>query len=139
MAVLRECFRFRALHTRRPRKFCFNADRKPQGARSSFVETRQQENARDRVLSAPLVSEAMKEMRRQKRNPCHWTVQALIKSIKFTSHDIVLIVFVPTKKTSPNRPSNGKFMVVLRDYSRFRALHTRRPGKFCWNVDRKPS
>jgi len=74
MAVLRECFRFRALHTRRPRKFCFNVDGKPQGARSSFVETRQQENARDRVPSTPLVSEAMKEMRRQKRNPYHWTV-----------------------------------------------------------------
>jgi len=83
MAVLCECFHFRALHTRRPRKFCFNADGKPQGARSSFIETRQQENARDRVPSAPLVSEAMKEMRRQKQNPYHWTVQALETSLFF--------------------------------------------------------
>ena len=83
MAVLRECFLFHALHTRRPRKFCFNADGKAQWARSCSVETKQQENARDHVPSALLVSEAMKEMRRQKRNPYHWTVQALETTLFF--------------------------------------------------------
>ena len=83
MAVLCECFRFRALHTRRPRKFCFNVDGNPQWARSCSVETRQLENARDHVPSAPLVSEAMKEMRRLKRNPYHWTVQDLENTLFF--------------------------------------------------------
>ena len=81
----------------------------------------------------------MKEMRRQKRNTYHWTLPALentlffmkfyrkAKATKFTSHGIVLIVFVPTKKTGPNRPSDGKFMAVLRECFRFRVLHTRRP------------
>jgi len=41
------------------------------------------------------------------------------------------------RKTGPNRPSDGKFMAVLRECSHFRALHTRRPGKFCWNADKK--
>jgi len=56
------------------------------------------------------VSEAMKEMRRQKRNTYHWTLPALentlffmkfyrkAKATKFTSHGIVLVVFVPIKK-----------------------------------------
>ena len=81
MAVLRVCCRFCALHTRRPGKFCWNADRKPQWARSCSIETRKQENATDLVPSAPYVSEAMKEMRRQKRNPYYWTVQALETSL----------------------------------------------------------
>ena len=83
MAVLRECFRFQALHTRRPGKFYWNVDGKPQWARSCYVETRQHENARDHVPSALQVSEAMKEMRRQKRNPYHWTVQALETTLFF--------------------------------------------------------
>ena len=53
------------------------------------------------------------------------------------SQSIVPVVFVPIKKTSPNRPSDGKFMAVLRDCSRFRVLHTGRPGNFCWNEDKK--
>ena len=32
-----------------------------------------------------------------------------------------------------------KFMAILRGCSRFRTLDTRRPGKFCWNGDGKPS
>ena len=52
----------------------------------------------------------MKEMRWQKRNPYHWTLPALentlffmklyrkAKATKFTSHGIVLVVFVPIKK-----------------------------------------
>jgi len=83
MAILRDCSRFCPLDTRRPGKFCWNGDKKPPWARSCSVETRQQENARDRVPSAPLVSEAMKEMRRQKQNPYHWTVQALETSLFF--------------------------------------------------------
>ena len=91
----------------------------------------------------------MKEMRRQKQNPYHRAVQALetslffvkfymkVQSNKISSHGIVLVVFMPTKKTGPNQPSDGKFMAVLRECSRFCALHTRRLGKFCWNVDRK--
>ena len=72
MVVLRECCRFCALHTRRPGKFYWNAEEKPPLARSCSVENRQQENALDRVPSAPYVSEAMKEMRRQKRNRYHF-------------------------------------------------------------------
>ena len=56
----------------------------------------------------------------------------------FGSHGIVLVVFMPTKKTGPNQPSDGKFMAVLRDCSPFRVFDTGRLGKFCWNVDRKP-
>ena len=52
----------------------------------------------------------MIEMRQQKRNPYHWVIQALetssffcviyrlVKSNKFGSHGIVLVVFMPTKK-----------------------------------------
>ena len=77
MAILRDCSRFHVLHTGMPGKFCCNVDGNPLWARSCSLETRQKENARDRVLSTPQVLEAMKEMRRQKRNPYHWTVQAL--------------------------------------------------------------
>jgi len=61
-----------------------------------------------------------------------------VKSNKFSSHGIALVVHMPPKKAGPNRLSNGKFIAVLRDCSRFRMLHTRRLGKFCWNVDIKP-
>ena len=77
MAVSRDWSYFRALHNRRQGKLFWNANIKPLWPRSCSLETRQQENARDRVPSAPQVSEAMKEMRRQKPNPYHWTVQAL--------------------------------------------------------------
>ena len=83
MAVLRDCSRFRALRTRSPGKLFWNANRKPMWARSCFVDTRQQENARDHVPSARQVSEAIKEMRPQKRNPYHWTVWALETSLFF--------------------------------------------------------
>ena len=83
MAVLRECSRFRVLHTRRPGNFFWIADIKLLWNRSSSSETRQQENARDHVLSTPQVSQAMKEMRRLKRNPYDWTVQALETSLFF--------------------------------------------------------
>ena len=55
----------------------------------------------------------MKEMRWQKRNPYHWVAQALetslffvlfyrkVKSNKFGSNAIVVVVFVPTKKLAP--------------------------------------
>ena len=150
MAVLRECSRFRVLHTRRPGNFFWIADIKLLWNRSSSSETRQQENARDHVLSTPYVSQAMKEMRRLKRNPYDWTVQALETSLFFCnfigrSNQLnspptaqFLSFSFQQRKTGPNRPSNAKFMIVLRDYSCFHALHTRRPGKFCWNEDRKP-
>ena len=150
MAVLCDCYRFRVLHIGRPGKFCWNVDRKPLWARSCLLEARQQENATDLVLSAPQVSKAMKEMRQQKQNPYHWPFQELetslfflqfyrqVKSNKFSSHGIALVVYMPPKKTGPNRLSNGKFMAVLRDCSRFRVLHTGRPGKFCCNADGKP-
>ena len=83
MAFVRDCSRLRMLHTRRPGKFCWNANIKPMWARSYSIGTRQYKNARDRVPSAPYVSEAIKEMRRQKRNPYHWTVQALETSLFF--------------------------------------------------------
>ena len=148
MAVLRECSHFRALHTRRPGKFCWNADRKTLWPRSCSVETRQQENARHRVPSEPQVSEAMKEMRRQKLNPYHWTVQALETyfwcSFIGRSNQIYQALMAQflsfswqQKKTGPNRSSDEKFIAVLRECSRFHALHTRRPGKFGWNVDSK--
>ena len=50
----------------------------------------------------------------------------------------VLVIFVPTKKTGPNRPLDGKFMAVLRDCSRFHVLHTGRPGKFIGMWTKKP-
>jgi len=46
----------------------------------------------------------------------------MVKSTKFASYGIVLVVFIQ-KKTGPNRPSNGKFMAVLPESSRFHALH----------------
>ena len=112
MAVLHDCSCLRVLHTGRPGKFCWNVDGKNLWDRSCLLENRQQENARVCVPSAPSVSEAMKEKRRQKRNPYHWAIQALetyffvlfyrkVQSIKFSSHDIVLAVFMATKKLAP--------------------------------------
>jgi len=53
MSILRDCSRFRVLHTGRPGKFRWNADEKPLWARSCLLETRQQENARDHIPPAP--------------------------------------------------------------------------------------
>ena len=83
MAVLRDCSRFRVLHTGRPGKFCCNADRKLLWARSCLLETRQQENDGDRAPSTPQESKAMKETRLQKRNPYHWAIQALQTALFF--------------------------------------------------------